>query len=88
VSRAFVKESDGRAETLPDRPVSPHPNLVTPEGLALIDTTVERACATSGRPRSAQTIRPLWHGSSASSVIGWPGARRRRSFTRPRMPPW
>jgi transcription elongation GreA/GreB family factor len=37
VSRAFVKEDDGAAEPLPDRPVSPHPNFVTVEGLAAID---------------------------------------------------
>ena len=41
VSRAFVKEPDGGEpiEPLPDRPISPHPNFVTPEGLALIDST-------------------------------------------------
>jgi transcription elongation GreA/GreB family factor len=37
VSRAFVKEDDGTAEPLPDRPVSPHPNFVTAEGMAAID---------------------------------------------------
>ena len=38
MSRAFVKEDDGAGiEPLPDRPVSPHPNIVTAEGLALID---------------------------------------------------
>src|SRR6478752_10204086 len=38
MSRAFVKEDDtGGAEVLPDRPVSPHPNIVTPEGLAAIE---------------------------------------------------
>jgi transcription elongation GreA/GreB family factor len=38
MSRAFVKE-DGEAgpEPLPDRPISPHPNLVTRRGLALIE---------------------------------------------------
>lgn len=41
MSRAFVKETEGSVESLPDRPISPHPNLVTPEGLALIDVTVE-----------------------------------------------
>ena len=42
MSRAFVKESDAdRAiEELPDRPISPHPNIVTPEGLALIEATL------------------------------------------------
>jgi len=35
MSRAFVKEADGDSvvEDLPERPVSPHPNLVTPAGL-------------------------------------------------------
>ena len=34
MSRAFVKEDTGDLEPLPDIPVSPHPNLVTPRGLA------------------------------------------------------
>ncbi len=34
MSRAFVKESTGDLEPLPDLPVSPHPNYVTPRGLA------------------------------------------------------
>jgi transcription elongation GreA/GreB family factor len=37
VSRAFVKEDAAGGEALPDRHVSPHPNFVTPEGLAAID---------------------------------------------------
>ncbi len=38
MSRAFVKEDDaGGIEPLPDRPISPHPNIVTPQGLADID---------------------------------------------------
>jgi transcription elongation GreA/GreB family factor len=40
MSRAFVKESDQDAETLPERAVSPHPNLVTARGLALLETRV------------------------------------------------
>jgi transcription elongation GreA/GreB family factor len=42
VSRAFVKETDDTSEGLPDRPISAHPNLVTPEGLELIDVTLAR----------------------------------------------
>lgn len=34
MSRAFVKEGTGELEPLPDLPVSPHPNYVTPRGLA------------------------------------------------------
>ena len=44
MSRAFVKEADGeQAESdLPDRPVSPGPNYVTPRGLRLLEQEVER----------------------------------------------
>ena len=44
MSRAFVKEADGADvfDDLPDRPISPHPNLVTPHGLALIEAEVAR----------------------------------------------
>lgn len=34
MSRAFVKEGDGSLDPLPDLPISPHPNYVTPRGLA------------------------------------------------------
>lgn len=34
MSRAFVKEGDGALDPLPDLPLSPHPNYVTPHGLA------------------------------------------------------
>ncbi|MEO8244536.1 MAG: GreA/GreB family elongation factor [bacterium] len=34
MSRAFVKEGDGALDPLPDLPQSPHPNYVTPRGLA------------------------------------------------------
>lgn len=44
MSRAFVKEPDGNEayEELPERLVSPHPNLVTAEGLAGIEREVAR----------------------------------------------
>lgn len=34
MSRAFVKDMDEPADDLPERPQSPHPNYVTPRGLA------------------------------------------------------
>ncbi len=45
MSRAFVKEAeDGDSfEDIGDRPISPYPNDVTPEGLALIAEALERA---------------------------------------------
>jgi transcription elongation GreA/GreB family factor len=68
MSRAFVKESEGdRAiEELPDRPISPHPNVVTPEGLALIEATLVRlheqhanALAAGDRAALSKVMRDL-----------------------------
>src|SRR5262249_11692555 len=42
MSRAFVKNTDEATDELPDRPVSPHPNIVTAEGLAGIDANLTR----------------------------------------------
>ncbi len=45
MSRAFTKEPDEgeRIEDLPDRPLSPHPNLVTAQGLAQIEAALTAA---------------------------------------------
>lgn len=45
MSVAFTKEGDAEsvAADLPDRPISPHPNLVTPEGLAAIEAELAAA---------------------------------------------
>jgi transcription elongation GreA/GreB family factor len=47
MSVAFTREEDYEASAadLPDRPISPNPNLVTPEGLALLDAALESARA-------------------------------------------
>jgi transcription elongation GreA/GreB family factor len=44
MSGAFTKEQDDDElrEELPDRPISPHRNLVTPEGLAQIEAELAR----------------------------------------------
>lgn len=42
MSRAFIKETDDPVGELPERPVSPHRNLVTSEGLAAIDAELGR----------------------------------------------
>ena len=41
MSRAFVKESDGALDPLPDLPISPHPNYVTPQGLAALQARLQ-----------------------------------------------
>jgi transcription elongation GreA/GreB family factor len=47
MSVAFTKEGDAEATAadLPDRPISPHPNLVTAEGLAALETAYNDARA-------------------------------------------
>ncbi len=42
MSRAFVKEGDGALDPLPDLPLSPHPNHVTPRGLAALQARLRR----------------------------------------------
>ena len=46
MSRAFVKERSGELEPLPDLPLSPHPNYVTPHGLASLRARLAEAQAT------------------------------------------
>ena len=47
MSVAFTRKEDleATAADLPDRPISPHPNLVTPEGLAAIEAALAAARA-------------------------------------------
>ena len=82
MSRAFVKEQDG-VDELPDRLISEHPNLVTAEGLAQIETEVARldaahAAAQAGGDRSemAATARNLryWSARLATAELVPPAA--------------
>lgn len=58
MSRAFVKENDDAGEPLPELSVSPHPNFVTPAGLALIE---QRVAALEAEQRAARAAddKPL-----------------------------
>lgn len=58
MSVAFTKEGDAEsvAADLPDRPVSPHPNLVTPEGLAQIEAGLAEARAAYAAARQSGDI--------------------------------
>ena len=40
MSRAFVQESDHADDGLPERAISPHPNLVTARGLSMLEARV------------------------------------------------
>jgi len=53
MSRAFTRESDDDPAALPERAVSPHPNLVTPAGLAAIEAGVRRLEAERQAARAA-----------------------------------
>jgi transcription elongation GreA/GreB family factor len=78
MSRAFVKELEDAVEELPDRPISAHPNLVTPEGLARIEAEVarlqqEHAAAHEANDRAAlaRVARDLryWSARRASAQL-------------------
>ena len=78
MSRAFVKENDDAMDELPDRPISPHPNLVTAEGMALIEANLARlqqehaaAQAASDRAAIARSARDLryWSARRATAQV-------------------
>lgn len=88
MSVAFTREEDleATAADLPDRPISPHPNLVTPEGLAQIERELAAARAaraaaqaqgdvTSDCTAMARATRDLryWSARRASAQLVEPG---------------
>lgn len=55
MSRAFTKESDQEAgSAIPERPVSPHPNFVTPAGLQQIEAQVRALESERQEARAAE----------------------------------
>ena len=68
MSVAFTREEDleATAADLPDRPISPHPNLVTPSGLAAIEYALAEARAAytaaqaKGDIEADRTAKPAW----------------------------
>ena len=59
MSRAFVKESDQDPGALPERAVSPHPNLVTARGLAALEARVRELEAGRRAARTAHDAAAL-----------------------------
>jgi transcription elongation GreA/GreB family factor len=55
---AFTREEDleSRASDLPDRPISPHPNLVTASGLAAIEAELAAARAAYAAAQAAGDV--------------------------------
>lgn len=58
MSVAFTKDEDheAAAANLPDRPISPHPNLVTPDGLAQLEAAFATAKAAYTAAQAAGTV--------------------------------
>jgi transcription elongation GreA/GreB family factor len=78
MSRAFVRETDSNTTGLPDRPLSPHRNLVTEAGLADIEASLDRfeaahrAAAEQGdREAAAMALREVryWRARRASAEV-------------------
>ncbi|MCW3475286.1 GreA/GreB family elongation factor [Limobrevibacterium gyesilva] len=78
MSRAFVSEeaAETRAAALPERPISDHPNLVTPRGLQLIeahvaglqDSLANAVADDAERPKLARDLR-YWQARKASARV-------------------
>jgi transcription elongation GreA/GreB family factor len=81
MSRAFVKENDETAGAvpLPDRPISPHRNLVTRRGLQLIERKVAQfqaelagsAADDEARDRASRELR-YWTARRGSAEVSEP----------------
>jgi transcription elongation GreA/GreB family factor len=80
MSGAFTKEQDDDEprDTLPDRPISPHRNLVTPDGFAQIEAEItrvhselEQAQARDDKHAAARAARDLryWTARRASAEV-------------------
>ena len=84
MSRAFVKEAEDKVEDLPDRPISGHRNLVTPEGLAAIEAALMRfetahreAIVKNDALASAAAMREVryWRARRASAEVVRPRSK-------------
>jgi transcription elongation GreA/GreB family factor len=84
MSRAFVKEQDSDLpEVLPDRPVSEHPNDVTQEGLARIESSLEQAEEALANARASDAAAGV---ASATRDIRYWRARRATARVVPSLP--
>ncbi len=65
MSRAFTREQDGESAftDIGERPVSQHRNLVTPEGLAMIDHEIAQSRAELARAEAESDREHLAHAS-------------------------
>jgi hypothetical protein len=65
MSRAFVRETDQDPdERLPDRPISPHSNIITASGLKQIQVQVHTLEAQRQQARARGMTRRRWLGKA------------------------
>jgi transcription elongation GreA/GreB family factor len=88
MSVAFTKENDrdGTEANLQDRPISPHPNLVTPAGLAALEAAVEEAKAAVIAAKEAGEDATGIAYARAARDLRYFQARRASAEVQPRAP--
>lgn len=78
MSVAFTRENDleATAADLPDRPISPHPNLVTPAGMAALDAALAEARAAYAQAQTGDVQADRAAMARATRDLRYYGARR------------
>ena len=82
MNKAFTREDDDRPDDpLPGPVVSPHPNLVTAEGLVHIDTMVERLNGEQSLARASGDTAAI--GRATRNLSYWQARRASAQLTEP-----
>lgn len=78
MSVAFTRENDleATAADLPDRPISPHPNLVTPTGMAALDAALGEARAAYAQAQTGDVQADRMAMARATRDLRYYSARR------------
>ena len=86
MSKAFTRDDDTAQEAeLPERAISPHPNLVTAEALAQIEAAIARLSEEQGRARIAGATTAA--ASTARDLRYWSARRATAQLTEPKPGP-
>jgi transcription elongation GreA/GreB family factor len=83
MSKAFTREDDsGQEADLPERVISPHPNLVTAEGLVQIDAAIARLSEELSRARDGGDVTAA--ANAARDLRYWSARRATAQLTEPK----
>ncbi len=82
MNRAFVKDPDdaGRPEEVPERPMSPHPNYVTPAGLRQLEALAVGLSARLDRLREAGKLADPHELALVQRDLRWVEGRLQRAI--------